>query len=385
MNRDVQPCQEILNKASLTKEHRTKWEEDLAKGSADAWLGIIAPYLESVTKIYIVYDGCSEYFFHMVSLASKQDAPFDSQPGLQKVEEFILCKDHDDNKADSYIASEFLPFVHLPSMRKMSFDKTGEGKRRSTWPFVKPPPGLAGVKELSFKESNGTYGFNAMIQSCAGLESLHYHHEDYVEWAGQAWDFHPYEFYKSLSTQKHSLQVLHLHNKGKYNYMGDEGEDLDFDPEYKRFGSLAEFTQLRDLRIPLKTLLQYGMTKTPGVSLENVLPPSLEHLTIVHYGEEYFDAISGGLTSMALERDRFPNLKRVEVKPVIMLRGPRMPRQNNFIVPQWFHDQFASIKVLFEERGIEFEIMKEGPREWYGTQFQPFPDKMRATLDEIFM
>lgn len=384
MNRDAQPCQEILNRASPSSEHRAKWEEDLVKGCPDAWLGIIAPYLESVTNIYIVYGGCSEYFFHMVSLAATKDAPFDSQSGLQKVEEFILRKDYDDNKADSYSAGELQPFVHLPAMRKMSFHKMGEEKRRSHWAFPKPAPGTANVKELEFKESNGTYGFSDIITSCAGLESLTYHHEDYVQWAGQAWDFHPYEFYKSLSTQKHSLQVLHLHNNGKYNYMGNVDDDEDFDPQYKRFGSLAEFTQLRDLRIPLKTLLQYGMTKTPGVSLENVLPSSLEHLTLVHYGEEYFGAISGGLTVMALERDRFPNLKRVEVKPVIMLRGPRIPRQNNFIVPQWYHDQFASIKVLFEERGIEFEIMKDDPRGFFGNQFEPFPEKMRSTLDEIF-
>jgi hypothetical protein len=73
-------------------------------------------------------------------------------------------------------------------------------------------------------------------------------------WAESYINFQPRKFYRALLTQRHSLKALHLSDNGEV--AGPATDELSDDEEYDGpeaydwwFGSLADFSQLQDLRI----------------------------------------------------------------------------------------------------------------------------------------
>ena len=86
-----------------------------------------------------------------------------------------------------------------------------------------------------------------------------------------------------------------------------------------KFGSLAEFCQLRELRIPTSTIFQYDLDGKPAVSLIDVLPPSLEYLHLSHCEVQDFSMMRDELYRMVEYRTkRFPNLRRLCIRPFLV-------------------------------------------------------------------
>lgn len=171
--------------------------------------------------------------------------------------------------------------------------------------------------------SNGLKGMADYITACANLEILEYQHCTDTPSRHVSLSFHSGAFYNALNTQKNSLRVLRLNDSGDsmaWNCDYEHGND-----EFNQFGSLVEFHHLRELRISVRTVLQFGHGLHPTVSLSTVLPSSLECLYLSHYWEEDFDVVVANLRSVATQRaERFSNLTKVRIQSSIVERVPRL-------------------------------------------------------------
>lgn len=354
---NVEPFKEILDQASPSAEHRTNWEKDLLKGESDAWLAVLLPSLEAVRVLCIEYPGYSDYFFPMLARAGAREAPFDAKPVLQRLEGFQAECEY---SKTAYFAKEFLPVLHLPALQSFSANSFCEACDDHDVNYSKPAPRSSGITELSFQESNGSNGMIDYITSCAKLEVFEYQHDNKAIWGEIYLNFRPLAFYTALYTQRHSLRVLRLNNNGEIR--GDDEWAADDEMDYTAFGSLVEFQQLRELRMPLRTLLQFGQDDHPAVSLLEVLPPSLEHLQLAGYYVEDFDMVMRNLRSILGQRqERFPNLKRLEIQPVVIERDHSdLSPYGSYTTPQSIKQAFAPLKMQCNDLGIQFDFTRDG-------------------------
>ncbi|KAJ5166414.1 uncharacterized protein N7482_005195 [Penicillium canariense] len=361
----VEMFKDTLQQASPSIEHCTNWEKDLLNGEPDAWLALLTPSLEAVRSLELEYKGWSDYFFPMLARAAARQKPFDSKPCFQHLEWVRARNEH--NKT-TYYASEFLPLFHFPAMQVFSASSLCEEPYPNPLNISKPALGTSGITELDFGDCNSRNGMADYITSCANLEVFNYQHQNQAVWGEAYCNFHPLAFYPALYTQRHSLRVLRLNNNGEI-YGLDRFVD-DQDTEYSGFGSLAEFSQLRELRMLLRTLLQFGSNDQPAVSLLDVLPSSLEHLQLAGYCVEDFDVVLGNLQGMLAQRtERFPNLRRLEIQPVILERLASASfigkDWSPYDIPKSVKQAFAPIKLACDELGIAFGFTKDGYNEIY--------------------
>ncbi|KAJ5653684.1 hypothetical protein N7490_000687 [Penicillium lividum] len=358
----VEPFKEILDQASPSAEHRTSWENGLLKGESDAWLALLMPSLEAVKNLGIRYPGYSDYFFPMLARAAARESPFDSKPVLQRLQ--IVYAECEYNKT-AYLAKDFLPVLHFPSIRSFSTNSMCEALDDPVVNYSKPAPGTSAVRELDFQQCNGSNGMIHYITSCVNLEFLEYQHDNKAIWGELYLNFRPSEFYTALLTQRHSLRVLRLNNNGEIK--GEDDWDSDDGKDYTGFGSLVEFQQLRELRMPLRTLLQFGQNDHPAVTLLEVLPPTLEHLQLAGYRDVEFDLVMENIQPMLWQRqERFPNLKRIEIQPVVMERDYSVLAYPALKIPQFVKQAFAPLKMQCDDLGIQFDFTKDGHHEILG-------------------
>ncbi|KAJ5890009.1 hypothetical protein N7504_010819 [Penicillium tannophilum] len=354
---NVEPFKNILDQASLSAEHRTNWEKDLLKGESDAWLAVLMPSLEAVRTLWIQYPGYSDYFFPTIARAAAREAPFDTKPVLQRLNSVRAECEY---SKTAYFAKEFLPFLHFPAILSFSASPFCEAYDDHDVNYSKPAPGTSRIRELEFGQSNGSNGMIDYITSCANLEVFDYQHDNQAIWGEIYLNFRPLAFYTALYTQKHSLRVLRLNNNGEIN--GEDDWAADDEIDYTTFGSLIEFQQLRELRMPLRTLLQFGQNDYPAVSLLEVLPPSLEHLQLAGYSVEDFDLVVKNLQSMLGQRqERFPNFKRLEIQPVVIEQDNSVPGPYGaWKTPEHIENAFAPLKMQCDDLGIQFDFTRDG-------------------------
>lgn len=227
--------------------------------------------------------------------------------------------------------------------------------------YPKPSPGTSGIREMNLGRvgigSNGIRGMADYITACANLEILEYQHNTETPSRHLSLSFHSGAFYNALATQKNSLRVLRLNDSGDSMAWGcdDEFEN----EEFNQFGSLVDFYHLRELRISVRTLLQFGHGDHPTVSLSTVLPSSLECLYLSHYWDEDFDVVVANLTCVATQRaERFSNLTKVRIQSSDVERVPRSEGGWKLELPESIHQIFAPLAAIFVEMGIDFGLCK---------------------------
>lgn len=129
------------------------------------------------------------------------------------------------------------------------------------------------------------------------------------------------------------------------------------------FGSLAEFCELRELRIPASTILQYDIDGKPTVSIIDVLPASLEYLHLSHCEENDFYMIMDELYSVLEHRkQKFPNLRRLCVRPS-HLKELKIPAclseiHQRLKICTLAQQLFAEFADVCHDAGIHFWISK---------------------------
>jgi hypothetical protein len=211
------------------------------------------------------------------------------------------------------------------------------------------------------------------ISACANLEYFEYQHSNAAN-HGDVWlDFRPRRFHTSLLTQKHSLRVLRLNDCGVTKGVEDigfedegiySGDDVEIEPW---FGSLIDFTELRELRIPVRNLLDLKRrNRGPGFSLEATLPCSLEYLCLARTDQAEFDTLEPQLRRLlALQGKSFPALRKlvIQLYQMELIPGiePSSPiDKRNCRVPQSTKDAFEEVRRMCETVGVEFLFAYDG-------------------------
>lgn len=351
---EVDMLMKTLKQKGNPEDNLDDWEVGLRTGCPDAWLTVLVLSLESIKSMDLRFS-YSPYFLPMLARIAAKENPFSSKPVLQHLEKALVRVE---NMKEYYDACDLLPFFYLPAMRVFTAGGICEDE-----PCIAPLElGTSGIREIDlggYNTNNGSRGMADYITSCANLEIFDYQHDNKAIWGESYIEFYPLLFYSALSTQKHSLRELRLNNHGE-NYpvsLDDDERDL------KGFGSLTEFHQLRELQIPLHTLLQFDSNNQPKASLLEILPRSLEYLNLAVCREEEFDGVIKNLRGMLAQREeRFPNLKKLEVHPYVleMIPGATIPHSTNFAVPVSTQQLFAPIEIACRDMGIQFGFRKDG-------------------------
>ncbi|KAJ6115216.1 hypothetical protein N7486_000994 [Penicillium sp. IBT 16267x] len=356
---EMEMCKNAVQQASTFMDHYTNWEDSLLAGDSDAWLAVLAPSLENIRWLEIEYGDWPDYFLHILVRAAAREKPFDLKPGFRRLETMRVRNDPNDPEAT--FAGDFLPLFQFSAMRVLSITSLCEKPEPDAPKCPKPAPGTSGITELEFLDCNGRNGMAAYITSCANLEVFDYQHQNKALWGNAYYSFLSLKFYTSLYTQGHSLRVLRLNNNGdidgEYDWSDDNGVDYSC-VDYSSFGSLVEFHQLRELRMPLRPLLQFARNDQPTVSLLEVLQTSLEHLQLAGYRDRDFDVVEENLQRMFAHREQFPNLKRIEIQPVVLESG--LPASYDYKIPDSVTRAFAPLKMNCDQLGIEFDFTKDG-------------------------
>lgn len=350
----------LAEKASHSLEEAEKWKASLKKTNTDAWFAVLLMYLPNMTTLDIDHPGNSDYVKRMLCRAAYREKPFDVIPGLQNLET-VRISNEDRNKT-SYPACEIIPFFHLSKVRFLQGETVIENEydERDDHPAQKAANGTSPIQKIKFnKECNGRKGFTEFITSCANLQEFEYQHSNQEIWGDSYTRFRPCLFYKALLTQKHSLQVLRLNDGGDHEVTGmEEEEEEDSHPD-DWFGSLKEFIHLRELRVRIRNLFDYGReNKTPSLSLREILPSSLEYLVLANYDVFQYSVVNGNLHELLSHREEFPNLRMIEIQPGEAERID--PARNviywrdNFQAPIGVRVSFGEIERVCGEVGVEF-------------------------------
>jgi hypothetical protein len=356
--------EELVEQISESEEEKSDWRQDLLGRNEEAWLALLLTLVPNLTVFSGHYCADAVRVTQVVARAARKEPPFDARPALQRLETLHIT--HDDRKT-VYPSWLFLPFFHLPSLRDVNLSAVKEieiGDRPDD-AAVSSASGTSPVESLVLENAcNGRNGMAEFITSCANLKQFKYQHDNMENWGQSYAHFQPRKFYRALLTQKHSLEVLHLSDTGGVS--GVRGGDLsddedDYHPEaYNRwFGSLAEFSQLQDLRIRVQNLLNYpwldedeegtiifyGLDKDEEehILLKDILPQSLRSLHVAGCWEEHCALLVPNLEGVLDHQEQFPNLERIEISS----------REYNL---ESFEKLFVRVQEMCDQAGVTFEI-----------------------------
>ncbi|KAJ5281666.1 hypothetical protein N7478_007038 [Penicillium angulare] len=352
---DVEMVNDAVRRVCDSPADRKEWKGELRQGNPDAWFAVLVQSLEAVTSLTLQYS-YSDYFIPMLSRMANRDPPFNEKPVLQHLER-VTVRVEDIKTA--YESSSFLQLFRLPAMRMLEADAVYEAHESDSI-YPKPDPGTSGIRELRIM-GNGSKGMADYITSCANLEIFDYDHDNKAVWGEIYLIFHPGAFYAALVTQKHSLRELRLSDHGETEPENcDDYDDYDEGNEhFNLFGSLTEFHQLRELCIPVRTLLQFGLGDTPRVSLPDILPPNLEYLDLYQCLDKDFDVVMADLKRVVAQRtERFPNLTKLYIRLLNLEKIPRPINWWSFEIPVSTHQAFATLTEICNQSGIDFRLRK---------------------------
>ncbi|KAJ5938683.1 hypothetical protein N7466_001817 [Penicillium verhagenii] len=358
----IKPFKNTLQQASPSNKYRTEWGKDLMKGDPDAWFAMLTVSLESVRALTLEFNGSAKYLLTILARAAASERPFDSNPMLRRLE---WVRIRNCSEFDAPLSTMLFPLLEFPALRVFSADGICEcpdqdyfeNKRLST-----RASGIKGIKQLYLRRCNAKFGLKEFIESSISLEVFDYQHRDKVIRDEQGHTFCPNALYTSLYTQKHSLRVLRINNNGDTKPAKDwipDGEDIN----WGAFGSLARFHRLRELRIPWRPLMGYGMTGLPMVSLVDILPFGLEYLQLVYHCREDLGPMVETLENLLTQRERFPNLKVLEIQdgfPEWMTRsmGYSMVSVSLFVIVHT-----GRLHTMCEQLGIDFKLVPRFTRD----------------------
>ncbi|RHZ45584.1 uncharacterized protein CDV56_103488 [Aspergillus thermomutatus] len=367
----LERAEELVGQISESLEERKDWAEHLRGGNQEAWLALLLASVPNLTALSGQYCGDAPRVTRVVSRAARKEPPFDTRPALQRLKTLYIS--NEDHK-EVYPHWQFLPFFYLPCIRNVRLSAVKETREwcRPDDPAVCCASGTAPVESLSLEyHCNGRKGMAEFITSCANLKQFKYQHDHQEIWGESYIDFQPRKFYRALLTQKHSLEVLHLSDSGDVDGAG--GDDLSDDEKddgpqaYDRwFGSLVEFSQLRDLRIRVQNLLNYhDRDKEESVMLKDILPPRLRSLHVAECLVTHCTLLVPNLQGvLAHRKEQFPNLEQISISPGVAEFVPEDQNtsvyQRQARIPESFKDMFVPVKEMCDRAGVKFEMTLGG-------------------------
>lgn len=298
---------------SHSDEEHQQWKDDLTKGTGDAWVALLLPLLSNLHQLRLAFPKNNVYLNRSLQRAMNGEKPFDTQPAFRFLQEASLNHlDEGEDEKSSYLPSQILPFFRFPSMRTISADSVIEHPRAEETDgkaTADPLLGSSSIDEIKLNSSNGRQGMESLITSCSSLKSFKYQHSDSHALAE---GYQPSAFYQALAGSKNTLETLWLDSYGQHHTFTSAGLNESHD---EWFGSLVEFTVLKDIRIRLPNLLDIRYQSEPSSPLTDVLPSSLESLYVEGCKENNFSILLSQLETVIKNRKaRFPSLSRVNVE-----------------------------------------------------------------------
>jgi len=299
------------------------------------------------------FPGAYSNFPRAFQRAANREKPFDAKPGFPRLEK-VEIEQWDD---DDYIhPSTVLPFFRFPSMRVL----IASGVVETSFEIDKhlsqlPLPGSSSITYLNLWYSNGCYGMRDLISSCANLECFYNHADTHM--LGQR--FRPSVFFDSLAPAKKSLRSLWLDYC--WYHIAEDIEDPDT-PHIYRFGSLADFPKLREVRIRLRNLLDIrpgpGGDAVVTTPLIDILPSSIEWLYTEDCKEKYAPILVSQLQDLVSHRrTRVPRLARLDIQGQFHQKQPdEYTIWPGFHLKPELHELIDPLCDACQEAGIEFFV-----------------------------
>ncbi|PLB51049.1 hypothetical protein P170DRAFT_464059 [Aspergillus steynii IBT 23096] len=313
-NMDWSPFRNWAQTISQSEEELAQWEQDLLNDVEEAWIALALPLVNNLRQLRLVYPKESVYLDRTLSRALKGEKPFDDRPAFRVLQEVSLG--HMGNEGDtkgSFAPSQISSFFQLPSMRALSADSVVESSsspdNEHEQTTEMPQSVSSNISEITLYSSNGSKGMEGLIASCPSLRSFKYQHSDsHLLSEG----YRPSEFARSLAASKGSLETLWLDSFGTHLPFTIAGANETHD---EWFGSLADFTALKDIRIRLPNLLDVRYQFEPSTALPDVLPPSVQTLSVEGCKEMSLRMLIGQLKMVLGQRQkRFVGLRRLDIE-----------------------------------------------------------------------
>lgn len=357
----------VLSTICDSKEEQKEWYDNLADGNPEAWVVLLLSQLYNLRQLHVSVDYETVYLYKLLRHATSGLNSVCTQPAFSSLSHVTISW-HDEDGLGLKLRHT-LPFFALPSMRSFTGFYITEGCA-SRYPsdsddeqddFSKQVPleGSSSVTELRFFDSNGTYGMERAVRSCARLKKFIYEHAD-GDRDGEG--FNPRAFRWALKNSKATLQTLWLDYDEHHYALGYDCED-DF------FGSLIRFTALRNVRLRIQQLL--GLKGSDGgeprIDLTDSLPPSIESLWITDcVGTQVSTLLDQLSTVVANRHNRTPHLTelcfqgmfRGFLDPLISSTCPESPESDVSAshVGTSVCQEIKGLRATCEEQGIVFQI-----------------------------
>ncbi|KAJ5553193.1 hypothetical protein N7494_002571 [Penicillium frequentans] len=346
-------------------EELTKWEERLDVNDTSAWLAVVLISLLNLQHLDLRWGGngletaCTLWAVSKIASKSpREDLPLQH---LQK-----LTAGSDEIK-ENFPLREFIPFLKLPSIQEMHLsyivDWDHGVKEDSIFSVsFNLPQGVSRVRKLVLRLSNIVHRMRELISACAHLEYFEYQHSNQAEWVEAYRSYRCRPFHAALSTQKESLRVLRLNDIG----VTKEGEWDDNDQVKGQawFGSLVEFVALKELRMPVRDLLDSTAGKEPDMDLGEILPSGLEVLVLTKVDFVDYSMLDGQLSRLLdVKEQQFPQLRKVSLQTFQMevVEGEEMcKKRRNWGIPKRAELVFKGVRSSCEEHGVEFSFVLDG-------------------------
>lgn len=306
---DRRSLSNLIQSLGLSGPEQAQWEQDLQNGLSEAWISLVLPLAVNLRQLRLIYPKYSTYLDRTLNRAVNGEHT--ALKSLQEVSLSHLEDDSSDSKGN-YLPSQILPFFHLPHMRSVKADTVIESSLTQEVEGNipnRPLPGVSCISEINLTSSNGSRGMESLIASCSSLRTFKYQHSDlHLDSEG----YRPSAFYSSLAGSKDTLETLWLDSCGNHLPFTIAGANETHD---EWFGSLADFTVLKDMRIRLPNLLDVRYQPEPSIPLPDILPQSLESLYIEGCKENSLSMLLSQIQLVLTKRTpQFPALKRVDIE-----------------------------------------------------------------------
>ncbi|KAL4932927.1 uncharacterized protein BDV17DRAFT_287295 [Aspergillus undulatus] len=327
---------------SHSADEHSQWEKDLAEGLDEAWIALLLSTVQNISQLNLVYPSQAPesrgYLDRLFERATTQ-LPSTRHPAFHRLREVSLRQANGlDGVTGTFSTSQAMPFLQMPALKSLCVDSLIEYRgpvdeqtdeqadvdeqtpveaapSLQSLPPPKPEVQAQSLTEITLSMSNGFNGMSELLSSCPSLKSLKYQHSD-AHLLSEG--FQPSAFFNSLSANKSTLRTIHLDNLGEHLPFTISGLN---ETHEQPFGSFADFTALKDLRIRLPNLLdmQWQLNFEPSVPLTEVLPTSIEELYIESCKENTLPVllrqVNGLLEAKGKEKKKkFANLASLSIE-----------------------------------------------------------------------
>ncbi|KAB8229891.1 uncharacterized protein BDW43DRAFT_287267 [Aspergillus alliaceus] len=294
-----------LSARGYSEQEQEEWENDLTNGqNEDPWLALLIPLLPNLQCLTMTFENPSTHVRKVLKRALGGQWPLDSQP-LAYLREISVQVTDCELEYYGVPTSDALLFFGFPSIQSFRAECIADCDEDE---YCSPEAlcGFSTITNIDLRKGNSKSGMRRLIRACAKLESFRYEHEITI---GPCDDFNPAAFHASLLHHKDTLQRLTLVFNKEEDYRPGQGGEDNF------FGSLSQFTALREICLRAPNLLDLGgEAGYIQTRLVDVLPSSLQRLAIEDFHQCDMNVLTAELEDCVLNMtSRFPCLHTLQI------------------------------------------------------------------------